>query len=70
MSSTRIYIVKGPEGERLVEAASTSQAIRHVVTPKYTAGVASTKQLAQLMTAGAKVETATSDTVASTQGEK
>lgn len=58
---TRIYIVRPTKADgqpRMVEAASQSQAIRHVVSGEYEAAVANTKQLASLMASGVKVESA------------
>ncbi len=59
---TRIYVVRRTgdnTGEnRLVEATSQAQAIRHVTGGIYTAEVAKTKDLADLMASGAKVEKA------------
>ncbi len=65
--NTRIYAVsEGPaNGEtgrlaiHLVRATSQAQAIRHVVTPKYRADVASQEQLVQLLGAGVQVQDAT-----------
>ncbi len=55
---TRIYVVMTGEDRRLVEASSAAQAIRHCVRGVYTAKVAATKELAQMMAAGMKVEVA------------
>lgn len=61
MAETRIYCVLKKDGtKRLVEAASQSQAIRHVVTPEYRAEIASPKTVAFLMQEGLKIETAVS----------
>jgi hypothetical protein len=61
--STRIYLVgltpgaEGAESARLVEAATPSQAIRHVAT-RYKAEVATTRQVADLVKTGVEVEVA------------
>lgn len=57
---TRIYKVtlKGGHNVRLVEAASAAQAVRHVVKDEFIAEVATTKEVAYAMNAGAKVESA------------
>lgn len=62
MATTRIYIVNA-KGELagsawLVEAASQSQAINHVVRNQYRADVATTRQVADLVTAGYRLEVA------------
>lgn len=50
--ATRIYIVKQQDGdkttERLVRAASPSQAINHVAKPQFSAEVASQDELIRL----------------------
>ena len=53
--STRMYVVKTPTGENLVEASNPSQAIRAVVTAGVTCEAASSKDVFRLMQAGAKV---------------
>ena len=55
MSKTRMYVVKTPTGENLVEAANPSQAIRAVVNAGVTCDAASSKDVYRLMQAGAKV---------------
>ncbi len=56
--STRIYAVKtkGMDKARLVEATSSAQAIKHVASEQFTAEVATTKIVAELMAAGANLE--------------
>lgn len=59
MSQTRIYCVIAKDGtQRLVEATSQNQAIRHVVTPDYRATIASPKTVAHLLQQGLKLEAA------------
>lgn len=60
MPSTRIYEVRNTEGDfsRLVEAASASQAVRHVTKAQYKVSVPSAMEVAKAMAGGAKVETA------------
>ncbi len=68
MQTKRIYVVGidpnflevgevAPEKARLVEAPNAAQAIRHVAA-KYKAEVATTRQVADLVTAGVAVEVA------------
>lgn len=58
--STRIYAVKtkGENKQRLVEATSSAQAIKHVAAEQFSVEVATTKVVAELMAAGAKLEKA------------
>lgn len=59
---TRIYVVtssKNLTGQtRLIEASSQSQAVRHVAQDEYAVHVASPKDVAALMAAGARIESA------------
>ena len=55
MSTTRMYVVKTPAGENLVEAANPSQAIRAVTHAGVTCEAASSKDVARLMSAGVKL---------------
>jgi hypothetical protein len=55
--ATRIYIVTGPTGTRLVKAAAPSQAITHVAKSEFDARVASQDDLVQALSNGVKVET-------------
>lgn len=47
-TQTRIYLVTTPDDNRLVEAASAAQAIRHCVRGSYAATVASPKEIAAM----------------------
>lgn len=58
MATTRIYVVIQGDEKRLVEASSSAQAIRHCVKDKYSAKVATPKELAGLMSGGLQVERA------------
>jgi len=64
MSTTRIYVVTFGVEQRLVEATSAAQAIRHCVADRYTARPASPKDIALQMSAGVSLEKAGEDTVA------
>ena len=55
-TSTRIYIVSGPTGTRLVKAAVASQAITHVAKSAFSAKVASQDDLVEAVSSGIKVE--------------
>jgi hypothetical protein len=60
---TRIYkVTEHPKQDnvtcRLIEAASSSKALRYVVNPRFTVTVPTTKEVAELMSKGAKVEKA------------
>lgn len=64
--NTRIYrVIENSDGTRadaiyhLVRAASAAQAVRHVVSPRFTADVATPDQLVELVGAGVKVREAT-----------
>jgi gamma-glutamyl-gamma-aminobutyrate hydrolase PuuD len=57
MASTRIYIVNGPTGSRLVKASVASQAITHVAKSEFSAKVASQDDLVEAVSNGIKVET-------------
>lgn len=61
MSATRIYVVTTGVEQRLVEAASAAQAIRHCVADKYTARPASPKDIAILMSVSVSLEKAGED---------
>jgi hypothetical protein len=54
--STRIYIVNGPTGSRLVKASVASQAITHVAKSEFSAKVASQDDLVEALSNGIKVE--------------
>lgn len=54
--STRIYKVKTPTGDRLVEASTKSQAINHCVSTDYQADPISSSDLYAAMQSGAQVE--------------
>jgi hypothetical protein len=56
-TSTRIYIVNGPTGSRLVKASVASQAITHVAKSAFSAKVASQDDLVEALSNGIKVET-------------
>lgn len=61
MASKRIYIVTEREGDevvkqRLVNATNQSQAIRHVVAPRFTAEAGTPSQCVDLAVKGVKVE--------------
>ena len=57
MATTRIYIVTGPTGTRLVKASAPSQAITHVARSVFDARVASQDDLVEAVSSGVKVET-------------
>ena len=57
MASTRIYLVNGPTGTRLVKASIASQAITHVAKSAFSAKVASQDDLVEAVSNGIKVET-------------
>ncbi len=56
-TSTRIYLVNGPTGTRLVKASIASQAITHVAKSAFSAKVASQDDLVEAVSNGIKVET-------------
>jgi hypothetical protein len=56
-TATRIYIVTGPTGTRLVKASAPSQAITHVARSVFDARVASQDDLVEAVSNGVKVET-------------
>jgi hypothetical protein len=64
-TTTRIYLVNGPTGTRLVKASVASQAITHAAKSAFTAKVASQDDLVEAVSNGIKVETYGE----STQGE-
>lgn len=57
---TRIYAITPADGSgmRLIEATSQSQALRFVAEKSYTVEIAKPKDIARLMQAGAKIESA------------
>ena len=57
MATTRIYLVNGPTGTRLIKASVASQAITHAAKSAFTAKVASQDDLVQAVSNGIKVET-------------
>ena len=60
MPTTRIYVVIAKDKpNRLVEAASAAQAIRHCVSQEYSATVANAKNVAALLKTGTHVEQVT-----------
>ena len=54
--ATRIYVVGGPTGIRLVDATTKQQAIAHVANSTINAHVASQKDLVELLAKGVTVE--------------
>jgi hypothetical protein len=56
-TTTRIYLVNGPTGTRLVKASVASQAITHAAKSAFTAKVASQDDLVEAVSNGVKVET-------------
>jgi hypothetical protein len=54
--ATRIYVVGGPTGIRLVDATTKQQAIAHVANSTINAHVASQKDLVELLAKGITVE--------------
>lgn len=60
MTPTRIYLVTAAaDGEaRLVRASTPAQAIRHVARDRYRCNVAAQETLVEMLSRGAKVETA------------
>lgn len=56
-TATRIYLVNGPTGSRLVKATVASQAITHVAKSAFSARVASQDDLVEALSNGTKVET-------------
>lgn len=56
-TATRIYLVTGPTGNRLVKATVASQAITHVAKSAFSAKVASQDDLVEALSNGIKVET-------------
>jgi hypothetical protein len=55
-TATRIYLVNGPTGSRLVKATVASQAITHVAKSAFSAKVASQDDLVETLSRGIKVE--------------
>jgi hypothetical protein len=56
-TATRIYLVTGPTGTRLIKATVASQAITHAAKSAFTAKVASQDDLVEALSNGVKVET-------------
>ena len=58
--STRIYAVRNKDvfnvGVRLVEAATQAQALRHVAQNDYSIDIPNTKEVAELVSSGVRVE--------------
>ena len=54
--SSRIYVIGGPQGIRLVNATTKQQAIAHVANSTIKAHVASQTDLVELLTKGLTVE--------------
>lgn len=54
--ASRIYVVGGPTGLRLVDAVTKQQAIAHVAHSTFNAAVASQHDLVELLGKGIKVE--------------
>jgi len=54
--ASRIYVVGGPQGIRLVNATTKQQAIAHVANSTIKAHVASQEDLVDLLTKGLTVE--------------
>ena len=57
----RIYTVTTPEGVRLISATSRNQASAHAAKNLITVAIASKEDLVSFITAGTKVEFATSE---------
>lgn len=64
-TETRIYIVQDAEVRRLVRAGTRAQALRHVAEKTFHVAVASQEEIVWQLTAGNKVEDATTDGQAS-----
>lgn len=56
MATQRIYLVNGPQGNRLVRAGMRQQALSHVANSTFGIRVASQDELVAALTAGIKVE--------------
>ena len=56
MASQRIYLVIGPNGQRLVKATVASQAVSHVAKEEFAVKVASQDELVNALSNGIKVE--------------
>lgn len=54
--NTRIYIVTQGETKKLIEASSQAQALRHVAKDTFTVKVATTTEVAEILTAGGVLE--------------
>ena len=55
-TATRIYLVNGPTGTRLIKATVASQAITHAAKSAFTAKVASQDDLVEALSNGVRVE--------------
>lgn len=60
MATKRIYVVSenGTGGERLVDAGTPAQAVRHAARKRYSATVADQRAIVRLMALGIEVEEA------------
>lgn len=54
--SNRLYIVTTPKGKRLIDAVIKAQALNHVVKDEITVEIATPYKVAELVTAGVKIE--------------
>lgn len=60
---TRIYVVmQKDKPNRLVEASSAAQAIRHCVSTEFSTKVATPKEVGEMVTAGVTIEKAKLET--------
>ena len=65
MSTTRPYIVTGKDGsERLIQANSQAQALRHAALNHFAVRAASANEVIELMSKGVKPETASQEAAA------
>lgn len=68
---TRVYVVLCPNGDkRLIDAASSAQAIRHVVKNKYSAHVAGQADFVEAMKGSLVIEYANRENASETVGEQ
>lgn len=58
---TRLYLVSGPTGDRLVNASGHGQAIRHVSRGLFRSRIPTTIEVAELVAGGVSVEVAGAD---------
>jgi hypothetical protein len=58
---TRIYVISGDSTDRLVRAATSAQAIRHVVRNRFVSRLADQEEIVKLMGSGIRVEDAGDD---------